>query len=121
MFRGNFYRNGLHGFVVATSTPDRPALPAAVALEQNYPNPFNPATTIRYALPAGRNAPTSLVVYDVRGARVRVLVSEEKAPGVHTAVWDGRNDAGVPVGSGVYFYRLSAAGRVETRKMVLLK
>jgi len=60
-------------------------------------------------------------VYDVRGARVRVLVSGEEGAGKHVVEWDGRNDGGQTVGSGVYFYRLEAAQFVDTRKMVLLK
>jgi flagellar hook assembly protein FlgD len=90
-------------------------------LGQNYPNPFNPVTTIEYWVPGGSRTAVSLVVYDVRGARVRTLVNGEKAAGRYAVVWDGHNDAGAPVASGVYFYRMAAAGFTDTRKMLLVK
>jgi hypothetical protein len=90
------------------------------SLGQNYPNPFNPTTTIEYTL--REQSPVELRIYNVAGQLVRTLVSDAKAAGqVHTAVWDGRNDAGQSVSSGVYFYRLTAKDFVQTRKMVLLK
>jgi hypothetical protein len=97
----------------------------SASLGQNYPNPFNPSTTIEYRLPeagpGGGKTRVSLVVYDVRGARVRVLVGGEQGAGKHVVEWDGRNDAGEAVGSGVYFYRMTTAGYSDVRKMVLLK
>ncbi|MCK5618654.1 MAG: hypothetical protein KAJ17_04600, partial [Candidatus Krumholzibacteria bacterium] len=62
-----------------------------------------------------------LVVYDVRGARVRTLVDETAMGGKYTVAWDGRNDQGQSVGSGVYFYRLAGRHFTQTRKMLLLK
>jgi len=94
------------------------------SLGQNYPNPFNPATKIEYRLPDSdpeAKSPVSLVVYDVRGARVRDLVVGAQNPGKHVVEWDGRNDAGEPVGSGVYFYRLTTPGFTSAKKMVMLK
>ncbi|MDH5268447.1 MAG: C25 family cysteine peptidase [Candidatus Krumholzibacteria bacterium] len=97
-------------------------VPVTIAkLGQNYPNPFNPVTTIEYWVPGGIRNAVSLVIYDVRGARVRTLVDGEKAAGRYAAQWDGRNDAGAPVGSGVYFYRMSAGSFQDARRMVLLK
>ncbi|MDH4035875.1 MAG: C25 family cysteine peptidase [Candidatus Krumholzibacteria bacterium] len=97
-------------------------VPVTIAkLGQNYPNPFNPVTTIEYWVPGGSRNRVSLVIYDVRGARVRTLVDREKAAGRYAAQWDGRNDAGAPVSSGVYFYRMVAGGFENTRRMVLLK
>jgi hypothetical protein len=96
----------------------------SASLGQNYPNPFNPSTTIEYRLPEGGpggKTRVSLVVYDVRGARVRVLVGGEQGSGKHVAEWDGRNEAGEAVGSGVYFYRMTTPGYSDVRKMVLLK
>jgi hypothetical protein len=122
MARANIHRSGLHGSAVATGISDGPPPPASGAtLAQNYPNPFNPTTTIDFALPSGQPARVALVVYDVTGARVRTLVDRTLPGGRHSIRWDGRNEAGSPVGSGVYFYRLSAAGATQTRKMVLLK
>ncbi len=84
------------------------------------PNPFNPTTVLRYTV--RERARVRLVVYDVAGRRVRVLVDGERAPGVpHAARWDGRDDRGRPVASGVYFARLVAGRDVVTRKLVLLK
>ena len=94
------------------------------SLGQNYPNPFNPTTRIEYRLPEstpGAKTHVSVVVYDVRGAKVRELVNGEQSPGRHAVDWDGRNDAGETVGSGVYFYRMRASGFSGVRKMVLLK
>jgi hypothetical protein len=121
MARANIHRNGMHGSRVATGVGDPGAPPLEARLAQNYPNPFNPSTTIAFELPAGRSHRVTLTIYDVRGARVRTLVAGSLPGGRHTAQWDGRNQAGSPAGSGVYFYRLTAAGRAETRKMVLLK
>jgi hypothetical protein len=95
-------------------------VPRGVALSQNVPNPFNPTTSIAFVAPGG-NSPVSLVVYDVRGRTVRTLVSGAVVAGPHTAVWDGTNDAGEFVASGVYFYRLRAGGETLVRKMVLSK
>jgi FlgD Ig-like domain len=104
---------------------DLPNLPTAAgplavnSLSQNYPNPFNPQTTIAFSLKERRAV--TLTIYNVAGQRVRTLASESFAAGAHTRVWDGRNDAGQPVSSGVYFYKLVAKDFVQTRKMVLLK
>jgi 1,4-alpha-glucan branching enzyme len=88
-------------------------------LEQNYPNPFNPSTSIRFSLEQGGHA--TLRIYDVSGRLIRTLADGSYPPGLHTASWNGRNDRGEGVASGVYFYRMAAPGFVETRRMVLLK
>jgi hypothetical protein len=106
------------GEAVPTPVPQRPVGPSN-ALVQNYPNPFNPTTTIRFSL--ARNSHVVLTIYDVRGARVRTLLDEARVSGDHRVVWDGRSDAGMRVSSGIYFYRLTAGGFRETKKMVLLK
>jgi hypothetical protein len=94
---------------------------AAMRLQQNIPNPFNPVTSIGYTLE--RAGHVTLRVYDVSGGLVRTLVDREQRPdaGPFRVEWDGRADDGAAVSSGVYFYRLQAAGTTETRKMVLLK
>ena len=94
-------------------------VPVRYALDPNRPNPFNPATTIGYDLPEVMKS--RLVIYDVNGVQVRELVDAKQPAGHHTITWDGKSDAGAPVASGVYFYRLKAGAFVETRKMVLLK
>jgi hypothetical protein len=95
-------------------------LPSArIELSQNTPNPFNPSTTIRFSLPASQRV--GLAVYAANGALVRMLVDEDRPRGTHDVTWDGRDSAGNPVGSGVYFYRLIAGKFTDSRKMVLLK
>ncbi len=91
------------------------------ALMQNYPNPFNPTTLITFFVPEGAAQNVSLVIYDVTGARVRTLVNGVLKPGRYEELWNGRNDQGSPVGSGVYFYQLRQKDFVDTKKMVLLK
>ncbi len=97
------------------------SLPTAFSLAQNVPNPFNPSTTIGYAVPEGRQVWVRLEVYDLRGSVVRTLVDEVREPGSYTVFWDGRDEAGHQVPSGVYFYRMHSGDFVQTRKMVLLK
>jgi hypothetical protein len=84
-----------------------------------YPNPFNPQTTIRCTLPA--RARVILAVYDARGTRVKSLMNEDRPAGTFTARWDGRNDAGRIVSSGVYFARLQSGGENRSYKLVLQK
>jgi len=93
--------------------------PATWSLEQNYPNPFNPETEIRYStLKAGE---ISLSVYNILGQRIASLVSTAMEPGTHTARWNGRDDAGRVMPSGVYIYKLEGPGFVQARRMVLMK
>jgi hypothetical protein len=88
-------------------------------LVQNHPNPFNPQTTIAFSLSTrGR---VSLAIYDVNGRIVRTLANETRAAGAYELTWDGRDDDGQAVASGVYFYRLVAPEFTQTKKMVLLK
>jgi hypothetical protein len=90
-------------------------------LAQNYPNPFNPSTTIEYSIK--ERAHVSLKIYNVAGQLVRTLVNKDQIPTAEgfTARWNGRNDAGTPVSSGVYFYKLVTKNFTQTKKMVLLK
>jgi hypothetical protein len=95
------------------------SLPAQISLEQNYPNPFNPSTAISYQLSAVSYI--SLTVYDLLGREVATVVNRMETIGKHTATWDGKNDRGESVSSGVYLYQLRAGSFVITRKMVLLR
>ena len=90
-----------------------------LVMYQNHPNPFNPTTTISFVIPVRARA--RLTVFDVRGARVRVLVDENMPPGYREVPWDGRDDRGVAVASGVYFCELTAGKSTVTRKMMLLQ
>jgi len=90
-----------------------------IALHPNYPNPFNPGTTIPYALPS--EGIVNLAIYDIFGRTVRTLVVAPKTAGEHAASWDGRDEGGSLVASGVYFVRVEAGGQAATRKILLLK
>jgi hypothetical protein len=98
---------------------ETPGAPAMSYLAQNYPNPFNPVTTISFGLAAP--AHISLRIYDAAGRLVRMLVDGHRGANRYEIQWDGRDDAGRPAGSGVFFYELHAGAFRETRKMVLLK
>ena len=93
--------------------------PLRLELSQNRPNPFNPSTTIHFVLPKSERV--SLAIYDANGARVRTLADGEREHGGHDVEWDGRDEHGVRVSSGVYFYRLTAGKHSQTKKMILLK
>ena len=94
-------------------------LPNSYRLEQNYPNPFNPTTTIRYQIPQSK--PVKLDIYNVRGQLVRALIRQQQNAGYHVVKWDGRNDQGNLVSSGLYFYKIQAGSFSQTRRMMLLK
>lgn len=101
----------------ATGAPEAPAWPGHLA--QNEPNPFNPSTLIRFQLVV--HGPAQLVVYDAAGRKVRALVDEVLAPGEHAVTWDGRNDHGQLMPSGVYMMQLVAPRVTESRKIVLAR
>lgn len=95
-------------------------LPTAFELSQNYPNPFNPSTKIKYALP--KNADVKIVIYNAFGQRVRTLVDQAKHhAGYHEIIWNGTNDAGQAVATGMYFYKLITPDFVHTMKMMFVK
>ena len=91
------------------------------SLSQNTPNPFNPITTIEYSIPAGNSERVKVVIYDLRGAVVRTLVDEMSSPGVHSVVWNGTDDSGSRVSSGIYLYKLQSGAFTKTHKMLLVK
>jgi hypothetical protein len=95
------------------------ALPAGFSLSQNYPNPFNPSTCIEYQLI--KSELVKLTVYNVLGKAVKTLINEKQTSGAKRITWDGTNDVGDKMVSGIYYYRLEAGGKSKTKKMVLLK
>ncbi len=95
------------------------SVPREFQLAQNYPNPFNPSTTIRYSVPV--QSQIRLRVFDIIGREVALLVDQQQSPGDYAVNWRGTNNVGVPLSSGVYFYRLEGAGHQLTKKMILLK
>lgn len=105
--------------VITLSVGDRRARPDQFALHQNYPNPFNPSTMIEFEL--NNSGPVSLAVYNLLGQKVRVLVSGNRSAGTHRVLWDGDDEHGNLVASGVYFYRLEFGGTSKTEKMVLIR
>jgi len=103
-----------------TTAVDDPAIvPAAFELKKNYPNPFNPSTTIAFSLREASDA--SLEIYNLQGQRIRSLHSGWTAGGDHSVLWDGKDDSGMPVASGVYLYRLSTPRGTDINKCILLK
>ena len=95
-------------------------VPTEFTLSQNYPNPFNPSTTIKFGLP--KEAPVTLEIYNVLGVKVRTLIAgETMSAAFHTLVWDGKNDGGIAVPSGVYLYRVHADQFQASKKMTLIK
>ncbi len=94
-------------------------LPSSYSLSQNYPNPFNPSTKIQYTLP--ENAKVTVRIYDMLGRVIKTLVSGEESAGMHQITWNGDNEAGQKVATGIYMYSISTNKFVQTKKMVLMK
>jgi hypothetical protein len=121
--RGSVINGILYGdtarIVTSVSDDFAEGLPRNLQLYQNYPNPFNPSTHIRFQL--HQQGLVKLAIYDLLGREVRQLVDEEKQSGEYVAVWDGRDDRGQSVSSGIYLYRFVAGNTILTRKMVHLK
>jgi glucose/arabinose dehydrogenase len=109
---------GTQLFTLAPVTASR-AAPRQLVLHSAEPNPFNPSTTISFALPEA--GPVELTVHDGNGRTIRTLVDATLESSEHSVEWDGRDDNGQSVGSGVYIYRLEAGGRVLSERMVLIK
>jgi len=110
--------NGVFSIQKTTSV-DEDAVPFEYSLEQNYPNPFNPETQIRFTLKERTNV--LVEVYDILGRRVATIVDEMRSGGVHTVTWNGINQRGQTVGSGVYLYRIEAGNFVKTKRMMFIK
>jgi hypothetical protein len=121
-FRGNVHRNGVYGFPIPTSSPPGTVVALRPVLEPNVPNPFNPATRIRFEVPGTGAVSTRLAIYDAVGRHVVTLRDEAMTPGPYEVVWQGQDEAGGRVSSGVYFARLEVAGQPAlARKMVMVK
>lgn len=98
---------------------DDELIPETAVLESNYPNPFNPSTTIRFGL--NQDNYVSLKIYNALGQEVATLVNEFRNAGYHDVVWNGTDNSGNQVTSGIYFYRLNTGNFVEVKKMLLTK
>jgi uncharacterized delta-60 repeat protein len=125
--RTDSYGAGSDDFYIVKLAPDDPSAidnsggtrPTAISLGANYPNPFNPGTTINYTL--DRRAHVTMEVFNILGEVVRTLVDETKSAGTHQTIWDGNDDSGRPVPTGIYLYKMQADGYVQAKKMLLLK
>ncbi len=104
-----------------TAVPENGDVRGSFHLGTSAPNPFAAATVLSYALPDGSDSPARLSVYDVSGRRVRTLMEGSRGPGVHTVTWDGTDDMGRRVTSGVYFYRLEWNGQSRIGRTVLVR
>ena len=113
----------LNGVIILTSISDtlsaKTILPEFFRLRQNYPNPFNPVTTIEYSIP--ERTEVIIRIYNSVGEVVRTLLRETKAPGNYKVVWDSKNDQGMLLSSGIYYYDIWTARNHTVRKMILLK
>ena len=104
---------------VGIARSDDVNLPKQFELGQNYPNPFNPTTIIPFALPASEQV--LLIIYDILGRKVKKLVNQQLPPGQYKVSWDGRDDFGNFVSTGIYIYRIRAGNYHETRKMLFIR
>ncbi len=106
-------------YIISNNKEAIELLPSSYALEQNYPNPFNPSTVISYQIPEMTNV--QIKIYDALGREIRTLIDEIKPAGKYNIAWDGRDNSGNLVSSGVYFYKIVAGNFVQTKKMILMK
>jgi len=94
-------------------------VPGVFALHQNYPNPFNPLTEIQFDIPSATQINVS--IFNLMGQKVKTLVNEQVAPGYHAVQWDGTNENGFSVSTGMYFYTLNTGNHSAMKKMLFLK
>jgi len=93
--------------------------PTHFQLRQNYPNPFNPTTEIQYQIP--KQAYVTLQVYDLKGNLIKTLAGNVHQPGLYRVIWNGKNEQGTAVASGIYLYKLSSPEKTLSNKMILLR
>jgi hypothetical protein len=113
------YGNGVMSVLELQNFEESQVIPTVYKLEQNYPNPFNPETTIQYQLPEANHV--SLVIFNSLGQKIRTLVNGEKNAGFYTITWDGLNDRGIRVASGIYFISIKAGSYKKLHKMMLIQ
>ena len=122
-FTGTVYFDDLNVSVIGTTTGvadnGGKGLPKTIELANNYPNPFNPSTVIRYAMP--HDGLGSLIIYNLLGQRVRMLYEGTISAGHHEITWDGKDQLGNTVQTGVYFYRLESGSVSIVKKMLIVK
>jgi predicted CXXCH cytochrome family protein len=119
-FSGNISGPSVELPVMVTSVREEEgAVPKVFALFQNYPNPFNPITQIKFSIP--KRSRVELSVYNILGQKVKNLVNEEMEAGNYIATWNGKDEKGFDVSSGIYFYKLNSKDYSETKKMLLIR
>ena len=104
---------------VPTSVETEKNSPASFSVLGNFPNPFNPSTTIKFSVNSQNTV--SLSIFGISGQKVRTLVNDRFTVGNHSVLWDGKDETGNAVSSGIYFYRIMAGNLAETRKMMLVR
>ncbi len=115
-----FVMAGSSKIPVDVTTGPSPSRPTDIDVKQNYPNPFNPATTIEFTLPRAEDV--TLTIYNTLGQRVvRLISGSQMAAGSHQVIWNGKDDSGTLVGSGLYYYEITTALNMMGKKMILLK
>jgi hypothetical protein len=124
--RGTFYLDDV--ILLAQVGPTQPTAvvethdeitPAEVSLDPNFPNPFNSGTLIRFSL--AHTSDIELAIYNLAGQKVARLAQGPRPAGIYRIAWDGRDDTGRDLASGLYFYRLTAGSQLQTRKLMLLR
>ena len=113
-----FCSDGYFTFLLATSV-DSDDLPADYVLEQNYPNPFNQTTWIRYGV--AEAGEVGVIIFNMFGQRVRILESGFKEPGYYHVQWDGSDQSGLPVSTGVYFVMMQYGSHRLIRRVILIR
>lgn len=108
-----------NGMVTTSVEQDKPASPGTFALEQSYPNPFNSSCIISYSLPTASHV--VLTVHDLIGREVKTLIDAVKPVGEMSVIWDGNNNKGIPLASGVYLVRMMAGEFVTAQKVMLIR
>ncbi|MCB0732547.1 MAG: T9SS type A sorting domain-containing protein, partial [Ignavibacteriae bacterium] len=97
-------------------------IPKEIIIAQNYPNPFNPSTVIRFTIPQNlSNSPTKLTIYNIQGEVVKELLNEKLQAGTYLTKWNGDNQFGKMVSSGIYFYKIKVGEHTVVGKMNLVK
>jgi hypothetical protein len=105
--------------VLFYSTEDIVAEPQLTTLSGNYPNPFNPQTTISFSL--AKSEQVSIEIFNIKGQKVKTVLDQLLTDGQHEVVWDGKNQYGKSVSSGVYFYRMQTTDYQAMKKMIMIK
>jgi len=118
-FSGNESNFSEEKSITITSVDEGVGIPTVYTLRQNHPNPFNPSTTIRFELPEATHV--KITIYNTLGMQVKTVINDERNPGYHSVEWDGKDEAGNTVASGIYLYKMEAGKFTATNKMILMK